>query len=294
MVVRNEALRLPYMFKYYFSCGVNRMFIVDNGSTDDTISFLLSQRNTHVFQTKEGYSHQSVWVDILLHHYGVGHWCLVLDADEIAVYPYWETLTLRDLTNFLDLEGYNAAQFLLLDMYSNGPIYLVSYSQGENPILTTPYFDPEPYYYKRRWIFGKTNVRFNLDESAAKSIFGGMRKRVFGLEANLSKFPLIKFNPCMRLSRGAHLIRGARIANMRGVLFHFKFFNDFLGRVAEEVKREEHWKKAFEYKRYMKKINQNSELSLYYSKSGKFSNSNQLVKLGIMKSSEKLDVFVQK
>jgi hypothetical protein len=95
----------------------------------------------------------------------------------------------------------------------------------------------------------------------------------------------------MHLNLGAHLIKGVRIANIRGALFHFKFFNDFITRTIEEVKREEHWKKAFEYKRYMKKIEQNPELSLYYSKSEKFTDSNQLVRLGIMKSSKELDVF---
>lgn len=294
MVVRNETLRLPYMFEYYFSRGVDRIFVIDNGSTDDTISFLLSQKNTHVFQAKERYAYQVVWINTLLRAYGVGQWCLIVDADEMLIYPYWEKCTLQELTSFLDKKHYNAAQFLLLDMYSDRSICLTSYLQGTDPILTAPYFDPGSYYnHKRRWLFWKTNARLNIDGNAARGIFGGVRKRTFGLNANLSKFSLIKFNPRMHLSRGAHFIKGARIANILGALLHFKFFDDFPERVIEEVRREEHWKKAFEYKRYARKIRQNPEISLYHSGSVKFIDSHQLVKLGIMKNSEKLDIFLK-
>lgn len=318
MVVRNESLRLPYIFEYYFSRGVDRIFVIDNGSTDNTIPFVLSQRNTHVFQAKEHYSYQVVWVETLLRRYGIGHWCLVVDADELLIYPHWETLVLRDLTNFLDRERYNTMQFLLLDMYSTKPIHLALYSRGTNPILTMPYFDIDSYYHhSRKWFFFRVKINLNFGDTQAKStfrkmykhivdflcryfgnwiagsIFGGMRMRVFGVEANLSKFSLIKFNPGIHLSGGAHTIRGARVASIRGASLHFKFFNDFPDRVKEEVGREEHWNKAFEYKCYADTIKQNPEISLYHSGSVKFTDSHQLVKLGIMKSSKKLDSFVE-
>jgi hypothetical protein len=38
MVVRNEALRLPFMLQHYFERGVDRIFVFDNDSTDDTQS----------------------------------------------------------------------------------------------------------------------------------------------------------------------------------------------------------------------------------------------------------------
>lgn len=81
MVVRNESLRLPYLFEYYFARGVDRAFVLDNGSTDDTVSFLLSRKNTHVFQTGESYNHHGTWIDFLLHSYGVDNWCVVVDAE---------------------------------------------------------------------------------------------------------------------------------------------------------------------------------------------------------------------
>ena len=44
IVVRNEGLRLPYLLRYYFERGVDRLFAVDNDSTDHTRSLLLEQR----------------------------------------------------------------------------------------------------------------------------------------------------------------------------------------------------------------------------------------------------------
>src|ERR1700730_13092970 len=47
MIVRNESLRLPFMLQYYFERGVDRIFVLDNDSLDDTRSIVLSFNNTH-------------------------------------------------------------------------------------------------------------------------------------------------------------------------------------------------------------------------------------------------------
>src|SRR5262249_13912145 len=100
VIVRNEALRLPFMLRHYFERGVDRIFVLDNDSTDDTRSIALSFDNTHLFYTKDVYPRAGAWVDLLLRHYGNGCWCLVLDADEMIVYPDFEVVSLRELCNF--------------------------------------------------------------------------------------------------------------------------------------------------------------------------------------------------
>ena len=42
LAVRNESLRLPYMLKHHFGAEVDRIFVLDNNSTDDTASIVLS------------------------------------------------------------------------------------------------------------------------------------------------------------------------------------------------------------------------------------------------------------
>jgi hypothetical protein len=42
MIVRNEALRLPFILQHYVERGVERIFVLYNDSTDDTRSIALS------------------------------------------------------------------------------------------------------------------------------------------------------------------------------------------------------------------------------------------------------------
>jgi len=150
--VRNESLRLPYFIKYYKKMGVDRFFIIDNDSTDGTVPFLLSQKNTHVFRTKESYKKAiggHNWLEILLSKYGKGHWCLVVDVDEILIYSHYEKVSIRDLCNYLDKEGSTALSCLLLDMYANKPIRLAQYNRGDNPLPSFPYFDKNTHYIEK-------------------------------------------------------------------------------------------------------------------------------------------------
>lgn len=283
MVVRNESLRLPFLLQYYFSSGVDRAFVIDNNSTDGTTDFLLSQRCTHVFNTQERFARFEGWFDLLLHRYGAGYWCVVVDADELLLYPHREKISIRKLSEFLDRESRTALHCLLLDMYSDKPLRLTRYNRGNDPLSACPFFDPD----------SQTRAPIRpLPRSSQKfKYLHGMRKRVFGVDVCLSKFPLIRFNPGTFLWGGAHFIEGASIAGEEGALLHFKFLDDFVPRVAEEAEREEHWDDAVEYKVYARKIEQNPDLGLHYSGSLRFKNSDQLVDLGIMKTSTAFDTY---
>lgn len=289
MTVRNESLRLPYMLRYYLSRGVDRAFIVDNNSSDDTADIALSEKKTHLFFTKELYATQASGIDLLLHRYGAGHWCLVVDADEALIYPYSETLPLRGLCDFLDQESSNAMDCILLDMYPRVPLSEVMYERGADPLLVAPWFDKSPY---TTGCKGPLYIHAqDIIYEGAERIFGGMRKRVFGANPCLSKFPLIKFNKSMFLSPGAHFIQGARSSDVRGALLHFKYLHDFAANVKREVEREQHWQNAVEYKKYLSRLNSSPDLDFYSPFSARFTDSHQLVALNLMRSSEKLKAF---
>ena len=284
MVVRNESLRLPFLLRHYFSGGVDRAFVIDNNSTDDTTDFLLSRKCTHVFRTQESYTNYNNWIDLLLHRYGARYWCVVVDADELLFYPHREKLSIRELTEYLDRESRTALHCLLLDMYSDKPLRLTRYNRGDDPLSVCPFFDPDSQ--------TKVSIKPLPRLSQRFKYIHGMRKRAFGIDVCLSKFPLIRFNPGTFLWAGTHFIEGASVAGEEGALLHFKYFDDFVPRVAEEVGREEHWDNSAEYKVYAGKIEQNLDLNLHYSKSLRFKNSDQLVDLGIMKTSTALDNYV--
>ena len=144
MVVRNESVRLPYLLDYYFGKGVDRFFIIDNGSTDGTVDLLLSKKNVHVFETKESYAKSdcgNLWLQMILRRYAKGHWCVIVDADEMLVYPNYEKISLKQFCLFLDKEGSTAMHSLLVDMYSNRPVAAAQYQRGDDLLLAFPYFD---------------------------------------------------------------------------------------------------------------------------------------------------------
>lgn len=285
MKVRNESLRLPFLLEYYFNQGVDRVFVLDHGSTDNTRTLVLSKLNAHLFQVSGPLTRHGIWFDVLLHRYGLGHWCVIADADEQLIYPHYETMKLRRLCDFLDENSFNALHCLLLDMYPGGPLEKADYQAGSDPLTAAPYFDAGAYTteLKKNYV-----PAWEMYHSGPELLYGGMRQRVFGIKPCLSKFPLFRFTRGMHLSPGMHFIENAHVANIRGALLHFKYLQDFPLRVKESVEREEHWQKAKEYKAYLKTLG-DSAPSFYSPASAKYSGSGQLVDLGLMKGSPRFD-----
>jgi hypothetical protein len=292
VIVRNESLRLPFTLRHYFEMGVDRIFVLDNDSTDDTQSIALSFDNTHLFHTQDVLPNKGAWVDVLLRRYGNDCWCLVLDADEIIVYPDFEIVSLRELCNFLDRESFDALDCVLLDMYPDRPLSEIKYTQGTDPLQIASWFDKPSYteFGAGRWY----SHEWNIFHQGPLRLSGGVRERVFGVQACVSKVPLVKFQNSIFLSHGTHLIQGARVADIRGALLHFKFLDDFAAKVQREIARERYWNKAQEYKGYGAVLSHDSNLNFMSPLSEKFGNSSQLVALGVMKTSTKFSEYSAK
>jgi hypothetical protein len=292
MVVRNESLRLPFMLRYYFERGIDRIFVLDNDSSDNTQSIVLSFDNTHLFHTKDIYAHQATWIDLLLRRYGVGYWCLVADADEMLIYPDCETVSLRQLCNFLDRESFTALDCVLLDMYPDRALSKIKYEQGTDPLQIASWFDSPSY------CEGFAGMHYLHDQNifyeGLPRLFGGVRKRAFDANPCLSKVPLVRFDNSVFLSPGAHFIQGARLADLRGALLHFKYLDDFPQNVKQEVMRgQRSFGNDLEYNRYLAALSRFPDLCLHADLSVRFSDSAQLVNLGIMKRSRAYGSFIE-
>jgi glycosyltransferase involved in cell wall biosynthesis len=292
MVARNESLRLPFMIEHYFRRGVDRIFVVDNDSTDDTPSIVLSHDKTHLYRTGDNFANKAVWLDLLLRQYGRGCWCVVVDADEVLLYPGYENVTLREFCDFLCRRGYDALHCVLLDMYPRGALDRVEYEPGRDPLAMAPWFD------RVSDVGGGSETSYGVEENllyqGPSRLMGGMRRRVFGITPYLSKFPLVRFRRRIYLSVGTHSIEGARISKMRGALLHFKYLQDFAVNVRREITREQYWHNASEYKIYGAVMDESSNFEIWYPGSEKFENSAQLVRLGIMRSSLDFERDIQR
>ena len=285
LVVRNESLRLPYVLSYYRDRGVKWFFVVDNHSNDETSAYLEAQPDVYLWHTTRSYRDARWgvdWVELLLQNYGVNHWCVLVDADELLYYPDCETKNLPQLCRELEREQKQALSTVLLDMYSQQPLKDAHYSSGQNFLEVCSYFD-------RNF--------FSLKEQKAGPFknqigyWGGLRQRIFkNLENSdgtrlycLNKVPLLKYDYSIKLKEGFHWIGNAEISTQTGCLLHFKYFSTFHDHAKKEVERGQHWNGASEYASYARQLDENPDLSFYDSQySIKLKNSQQLLELGMI------------
>lgn len=275
--VRNEMLRIPYFLEHHRDIGVNRFMFVDNASDDGTVDFLLAERDVHVFFTEASYAKSRCgvdWLNMLLARFGIGHWTLTLDADELLIYPNYERVNLNVLVRYLESVRAEALGTFLLDMYSIKSIEDTDYTKGECFTNACKYFDSDTYHQR--------------DENGIP-IRGGPRHRVFwkgkqNLKPSpvLRKFPLVKWRHGLSFTASTHNMPGVNLASLTGVLQHFKLFSDFVASAKNESLRKEHWDSASQYGVYWSELKSNPSLTAYYKNSLAYKDSMQLVDLGLI------------
>ena len=290
--IRNERLRLPWFLEFHRKIGLDRFFIVDNGSSDGSTEFLLSQNDVHLFQTEDSYAASQCginWINTLLEEYAIGNWALVLDVDELFIYPNCEDSSLHLLTSYLEERQFYGMAAFMLDMYSRVTIKDAVIKPGDPFLDVCSYFDIDTYQ------FAPT-----INKNVCIPIRGGVRKRVFwdGKKRKhpapyLHKYPLVKWQNGLSFTSSTHFLnQEIEIADISATILHFKYFSDFHSRAKEEVKRKEHWEGASEYRVYLEIMENQPNLTLHYDKSVSYKNSSQLLELGFMKVSyDYLDVI---
>lgn len=289
-VVRNESLKLEFWLSHYRKIGVKRFFIVDNASTDATPDLLKNQPDVHLYWSAEDFqSSQSgrLWLAALMKDHGVGHWCIIADADELLAYPHCEKNNLEQLTGFLDAQGHDVLECILLDMYSDQPVCDTFYTAGEDLMSLCPWFDPN-------FVSITGFVDHDDDRIQIPTWIGSTRRKVFGVDAFLSKIALVRYHPEMVITRGQHGVVGGRPADIRGVMFHFKYLSDFPKCVSNVIEKSERKNCLKEWQAYHEAFQNNPKLSLFDSHSMRYSDSAQMIRLGLMKSSNTYDKWLRK
>jgi len=144
--VRNEMLRLPWFLEHHRSIGVQRFFVIDNGSDDGSTEFLRDQPDVHVYYTTEDYREKRrAWKQEILTNHCVGCWTLHVDADELFVFPEMERVGLSDFCRHLDDTESRGVHATLVDMYADGPFRDTRYDPSASPLAACPYFDADTY-----------------------------------------------------------------------------------------------------------------------------------------------------
>lgn len=104
-IMKNEMYYLRAFLDHYRSLGVEKFFIIDDGSTDGSFEFLISQPDCAVLRSDFSYGQQirmrgrlQFWKAresragiefkrIVPAAFSAGHWCIYADADEFLLLP---------------------------------------------------------------------------------------------------------------------------------------------------------------------------------------------------------------
>lgn len=287
-VLRNEMLRLPRYLDHYRRLGVVRFVIVENNSTDSTRDFLSSQSDVTLYSTSHHFIGKAPWLDCLLRRHGRNRWCLVVDADELLVYPSSDKVLLPDLCLYLDRVGANAVHAILLDLYPACALKDMDYRAGEDYLTRDWLFDPLS-------SLSKVPRHFHRGTGLDFRFHGGVRNRLFGISACCSKFPLFRFQNDMYLTDGQHYLESGRFSDLRAVLYHFKYLQDFDTRAREEVRRGQHIGAGQEYKAYAETLSKEGDgFRIANSNSIPLKDTGQLENLGFLVRPPSYDDFVRK
>lgn len=280
--LRNEAQRLPYFLDHYRSLGVRHFFVVDNGSTDDGSDLLKSAPDVTLFQTQASYRGSRFgvdWLNWLKWRHAAGHWVLVVDADEILVYPDHDTRSLQDLTAWLDAKDADKMGAFMLDMYPKGSPDTAQYTPGEHPATCLEWFDAHGYWVQRQP---------KLDNLWLQ---GGVRARKFFADdpdraPTLNKIPLVRWKKPYAFVNSTHSALPSHLnhvwtTGVSGVLLHSKFLPGTALRAQEEKARDEHFQVGTRYADYYDALQ--TAPDLWDPTATRYSGWQQLVDLGLMK-----------
>lgn len=285
LCVRNEAQRLPHFLAHHRALGVRHFLAVDNGSTDVTPDLLRDRPDVSLWQTGASYKASRFgmdWLTWLMLRHGSGHWCLTLDADELLVYPYWQTRPLPALTDWLDAQGRDSFGALTVDMYPEGPVSAGQVGADEDPIKHLAWFDAGNYQVqvqprmRNLWIQGGARAR---------AFFAGNPRRA----PTLNKTPLVRWHWRYAYVNSTHALLPPRLNEVyatdggeltSGVLLHTKFLPGITDRAAEEKARGEHFADAAQYAAYYDRLT--DDPVLHTRASTRYTGWRQMEALGLM------------
>jgi hypothetical protein len=275
--VRDEAELLPHFLKHYREIGVTRFAFVDNGSTDNTLPYLLDQGDCDVFQFAgnfKNYAAGMIWKNLLILTYLSASWYFSADVDEHAVYEGWPGIGLDEFANRMSINGRSAVTALMVDMYSKGPLAKALIKPGRSLLGTCPFFDGDGYEIKLPGNWREDNFpRLNALGGPVNRVFGGKERLGW-----LAKTPLILEPNIYFQDPHTVLPIGLNLMPIEIALLHFRFSTSVTQKIARVLERRQHSEGSIDdYQKLGAKIEQDPDFSFLYSGSVKFHTPQQFI-----------------
>lgn len=266
-LARDAAYHIAPFIEHYQGLGATHIVLLDNGSSDDTVRRASAHSFVSVFQTNVPFRGNNRGMRrYLVRRFGMhDHWVLCVDVDELFDYPYSDRIDLGSLLRYLRSKWFTAMAAYMLDMLPDGPLTDIDATlplkqaypcYDISAVRKRGYFEADGYH-GERWV--RHNTVANPD---IKRYVGGIRAQAFDLpEVYLIKHPLMLRDGRTRLVH-QHFVDHAAVADVTGVLYHYKFVPGFHAKVDVAVRTGAYALDSWEYRRYQKVLVREPKLSL--------------------------------
>ena len=299
-LVRNGERFIDSFVQHYFGLGVRHIVFLDNDSTDSTVSLASAYPQVSVYTTDLPFrGNNRLMRRFLLNRFGRrDHWVLCVDVDELFDYPYSDRISLTSLLAYLNSKSYTAMVSYLLDMVSDKPIR--DSGSGRESLKTShPFYDISAVkkldYFSEDGYRGDRFVRHNtVTNREIRRYVGGVRSQAFGLDnVYLIKHPLMFRDGQAKLVH-QHFVDYASVADLTGVLYHYKFIRGFDCQVQDAVKDSQYASDSYEYRAYQEVLERNPNLCLKYESAERLESVNQLVRERFLQVSRDYEDWVDR
>jgi hypothetical protein len=278
-ILRNEAKRLPLFFDHYKQLGVDRFFMVDNGSDDGSHDLLLAEPSADVFFAHASFvegNYGLYWSNGLARRHCIGNWMIMADADELFVYDGMETKDLADLGAWLETHGQDRIFSVMVDVYPSGPI--ADEHRSISDILAEDcWFDSEGYSLEPNY--------------GGWLITGGPRHRVFNPGRTVPYAHWLSKYPFFNMAKNRAIVSNHwlwpidwRKREPHCALLHLKLMDDFIERSARYEREGQHAAGSESYRLINERLVAMPQVEFFHPNSRRYRGPKSLIRYRVMQT----------
>jgi hypothetical protein len=226
-VVKNGEFYVDQFIEHYMRLGFRHVCFLDNGSTDATIERAKAHPRVTIYRsTMSVGDHQGLLKTALAQRTVAAGWCLDVDIDEFFDYPGSDVVRLPQFLDYLNTKGSTAVLTQMLDMFSDRTLGELRREGREDLQRVHRFYDISqvrkiPYSEDR--LVRAHGARNRIAHAETVVQWGGIRKIVYGVDNCLTKHSLFRTGVGLELFPHVHFVNGAQLADVSGILLHYKF-----------------------------------------------------------------------
>lgn len=287
-LVKNGEYYIESFIRYYKEKGFKHIFLLDNGSSDNTLHIAKKYPFVSVYQTNKSVGKYQALLKKAASCKFIGDgWCLDVDIDEFFDYPYSDRLPLNLFLDYLNSKKYNVCVSQMLDMFSDKKIQHLVGNKSED-------FQKEYVFYDMSAISKVEYDNSDLAEQFAshnivsneniKLYFGGIRKYLYGLNCLLTKHSLFYVGSGIETFTHVHFSDNASLADLSCVLYHYKLTSNAMAIAIQN--KESFQANSDGYKKFIEMIESKNNFYIKGKNSLKIKSTNDLVVNNFLSVSE--------